>query len=207
VVLGKPSLNEHDFESKLAWSKGQARATDAETIKALIPGCVTVEAATEELDRKGIDYVATLRRGATVNIDIKAREIGVSRYWKATGAPLFGNATAKEPELTLEQWSVMPEKYRPGKAGWTLDESKLTDYVLYLFDPADTTEVFLLPFQLLRAAFRRNVEAWRMNFRVGVCTSNGGAWSTESVFVPAWCVIDAIASEMRATIGCAKRDS
>lgn len=191
-------MNEYDFEERLAWSKGQAGETDAMTIKSLIPGCIMVEASPKELDMRGIDFIATLRRGATLNIDIKRREPGVSRYWSS--CPLFGSPLP-EPELTLEYYSVMPFNGRPGKVGWTLDESKLTDYVLYIFDPSDTAEVFLLPFQLLRSAFIKNAEPWRIHNRVGVCQTNGGpkngGWSTESIFVPAWCVIEAITAEMR----------
>ena len=192
-------MNDHDFASKLAWSKGRNGSSDMETIKALIAGCTKVDEAPKELDLRGIDYVATLRKGATLNIDVKRREKGVSAHWKAL--PLLG-IIAPEPELTLEYWSVVPMPRCPeGKVGWTLDESKLTDYVLYVFDRADSDEAFLLPFQLLRMTFRRHVSTWRAHNKIGVCESNGGTanggWATESIFVPAWCVIEAIGAEMR----------
>jgi hypothetical protein len=193
---------DHGFSDKLAWSRGVARGCDADTIRSMIPGCVKVEAAPAHLDRQGVDFTATLRRGAKLNIDIKAREPGVSRRWRTP--QFFGGP--KEPELTLEKWSAMPIDDRPGVAGWTLDESRITDYVLYLFAPTDSREAFLIPFQILRMVFIRNMEAWMRKHYVGHCESNGGpwrviggrrGWRTESVFVPAFVVLRAIGQEMR----------
>jgi hypothetical protein len=127
-------MNGYDFAERLQWSKGDAGESDAATIKLLLVGCVNVKSACAALDKKGIDFVATLRRGAVVNIDIKRREKGVSRYWK------------NEPELTLEQWSVCPSNKLLGVVGWTLDERKKTDYVLYVFDSSDTDTAYLIPF-------------------------------------------------------------
>jgi len=192
-------MNEYDFAERLAWSRGQRSNTHMETIQSLIAGCASVEQTTPELDRKGIDYIARLRGGAALAIDIKERSKGVSDHWSKS--PLFNQV---EPELTLEYWSVMPYEDQPGVVGWTLDESKLTDYVLYTFDPVDTQEVFLLPFQLLRMAFRRNAVDWMTHFHPKTCTTNGGngngGWTTQSVFVPAWCVIEAVADQMRTNL-------
>jgi hypothetical protein len=176
-------MMQYDFRERLEWSKGNAGESDAETIRNLLVGCVGVEAAPEHLDRIGIDFVATLRRGAKVNIDVKRREKGVSRFWKT------------EPELTLEQWSVCPTETGSGSVGWTLDERKATDYVLYVFDISDCEVAYLIPFQLLRMAFRKNNAVWRQHFRVGRCNTDK-RYETESVFVPASCVIEAVAAEM-----------
>lgn len=201
-------MNEYAFAERLAWSKGKRADDDAETIHKLIPGCAEVAVAPTVLDRLGIDYVATLRRGATLNIDTKTREVGVSRHWKSY--ELFG--VLIEPELTIECYSIVPvhrgfqhpdtnsgDWCPEGAPGWTIDESKLTDYVLYLFDPSDTEECFLLPFQLLRMATIANWETWRGKFMRPHCRSekNGRRWETESCYPPAWCVIDAVAAEMR----------
>jgi len=102
-----------------------------------------------------------------------------------------------EPELSLEKWSVLPSSGRAGKVGWTLDESKLTDYTLHVFDFQDSREVFLLPFQLLRQAFRRNVEKWYSEFFHASQSSK--TWESECVFVPACVVLESLATEMRPT--------
>ncbi len=186
-------MNDHNFTDRLAWSKGLAGKSDAATIKNLLSGCVLVESTCKELDMLGIDFIAKLRGGAILNVDVKRRAKGVSRHWKPSPTGEI------EPELTLEYWSVCPKDGQGGKVGWTLDESKLTDYILYVFDPADTQEAFLLPFQLLRIAFRKNLKQWGESFRVGKCSTES-RYETESYFVPAWCVLEAISSEMRVTV-------
>lgn len=187
----------YSFSEKLQYSRGVSESTHPETIRKLIAGCVSVSKAPLELDRLGIDYVAELRRGAKVNIDLKSRDKGCSRHWRPVN-PIY--STAREPELALEIWSVRPSDRNPkGRVGWTLDESKLTDYTLHIFDHSDTREVFLLPFQLLRMAFIRNYKTWRKQFSKsnGRDIQNSGTWESECVFVPAWMVLDAIADEMR----------
>ncbi len=181
---------EYDFKECLALSLDTAEDTDPATIKKLIAGCVNVEEAPWELNRRGIDFVATLRRGATLNIDMKTRRPGCSRFWRR----FFDKV---EPELSLELWSVIPDPIQGsmGIVGWTLDESKLTDYTLHTFDASDTNEVFLLPFQLLRIAFRKNAADWKD--RYGAQRQSSGAWESECVFVPATQVVSAINDEMR----------
>jgi hypothetical protein len=78
------------------------------------------------------------------------------------------------------------------KAGWTLDEAKVTDMILYVFPPEDCTTAFLLPFQSLRMAARRNIEAWMRTHKVDTQTSN--RWQSQAVFVPADEVLTALAS-------------
>lgn len=122
-----------------------------------------------------------------VNIDVKRRTQGVGKWW----------TNRADPELTLEKWSVCPGGTEEERAGWTLDEAKATDYVLYVFDKADTLNAFLLPFQLLRMAFRTHGRAWYGDHKVGRCCTDGGRYETESVFVPASIVLDAVTDAMR----------
>jgi len=168
----------YDMFERLAFSRGRRQETDTETIKDMIDGCVFVSVAPTEMDRQGIDYVAVLRGGAEVFIDAKARDRGCSRYWQ------------DGPELALEDWSVLPENGQPGKVGWALDESKRTHLVLFTFDPSDTDQCFLISFQLLRVAFRRNYNQWRNAYKNDTQTSNG--WHSHCVFVPVGEVFDAI---------------
>ncbi len=188
-------MQEYDFARKLAFSRGVSLDTYPATIRSLLgPSCVDVRKAPLELDKQGVDWVAELRGGAEMNIDVKAREAGCSAYWKR------GAYDRPEPELALETWSVMPDAHNPsGKIGWTLDESKVTDYTLHVFDPRDCLEVFLLPFQLLRMAFKGNFRLWTSVFRVAPQTSHRGSatWKSECVFVPASLVTEAIAAETK----------
>jgi hypothetical protein len=175
----------YDFDTMLAYSRGVRERTDLDTILALIDGCTDVSKTDTATDRAGVDYVATLRGGARVLIDAKARTPGCSRYWK------------HGPELALEVWSVLPDrdKRQAGKVGWTLSESSGVHYILFTFDPADTPAVFLYPFQLLRMAFRRNLKTWQKGYKVD--KQNSGQWRSECVFVPESVVWDGIYQAMR----------
>lgn len=158
--------------------------TDLEVLQDMIPGCVSVVKTDARTDRNGVDYVATLRRGTEILIDAKTREPGASRYWNDNG-----------PELALEIWSVMPDgRYNTPQArtkvGWTLCESKQTDMIFYTFDRADCFDVFLLPFQHLRIAFRQNWPVWSKRYRRK--TQDSFAWQSECIFVPADVVLKAI---------------
>lgn len=175
----------HDFDSMLDYSKSGREATDAETIEAIIAGCQSVRKTDLELDRAGIDYIATLRNGGEVTIDAKTRTAGCSRYWQ------------EGPELALETWSVMPCASSPGKVGWTLCEQTAVDYILFTFAPQDSDKVFLYPFQLLRVAFRKNVQIWKSIYKVDVQSS--GSWDSQCVFVPESIVWTAVRDAMCGT--------
>ena len=180
-----PMRFNNDFDQKLSFSLGERENFDMNLIrKALAPSCVSVEKTDAETDKTGVDYIATLRRGATILIDAKSREKGSSRFWKNG-----------EPELALEKWSVYPDPWQQGKAGWTLNEKRNTDMILYTFDPSDTRTYYLLPFHHLRMAFMHNLKAWEQ--RYGLKKQVSRRWRSEAVFVPAGVVLDAIRKEMQ----------
>jgi hypothetical protein len=165
----------YDFQNKLAMSKGSRLDTDKETIQKLLDGCVLVETACAEMDKIGVDYIATLRMGAKVYIDAKTRDLGCSRYWNGC------------PEVAIELWSVMPNgKYkidaRCARAGWTLDECKVTDMILYIWHPQDSEVAYLFPFQNLRMAARRNIMDWMLKYKTDI--QDSGKWQSKAVFVP-----------------------
>lgn len=173
----------HHFEEKLAWSRGIRQATDKAAIERMIPGCVSVCDADEDMDRAGIDYIARLRRGAVLYIDAKRRRRGCSRYWR------------EGPEFALEIWSVLPGgKYGiprdRAKTGWTLCEKKDTDLIFFAFDTRDSDEVFLIGFQHLRMAFRAHIREWMENYKVDVQDSE--RWESQCVYVPATVVLEAV---------------
>jgi hypothetical protein len=178
-------MNAFDFEERRDFGAADAGRQVA-AIRELLPGCESVERASAQQDRRGVDWVARLDAGAEVGIDVKTREKGCARYW-----------AGREPELALEIWSKVPEPQRrvKGQPGWTLSDSSRTDYTLHLFDPSDSAEMFLLPFQLLRAAFVRRRDEWRTRFRTA--TQDSGGWKSECAFIPAPVVLAAIAREMR----------
>jgi hypothetical protein len=180
----------YDFKERLEFSMGSRKETDAETIMVLLDGCLEVNANDAEGDDNGIDFIATLRGGSKVAIDVKTRQPGCSKFWR--------NGEG-EPELAIEKWSVMPGgtcgiPLHSAKAGWTVDESKETDLILYTFDPKDSSVAYLLPFQSLRLAARKMIPLWFARHKVDIQTSQSGGrmWQSQAVFVPASEVIAAI---------------
>ncbi len=162
--------------------------SDKETIKAMLgESCVDVTKTTTDVDKTGIDYIATLRRGRMVTIDAKTREKGCSVFWKKKD-------DKKEPEAALEKWSVMPNGPRlntprsRAKPGWTLDEFKRSEMILFVWDPEDSKEAFLVPFQPLRMAFQRNIKVWMAVYKVPppqhTVKRDGSEWESQCVFVP-----------------------
>lgn len=172
------------FQKKLAFSKSSRLiGRDTEAIRAMLDGCLTVTENTDKtLDLKGVDYIATLRKGAKVYIDAKTREPGCSKWWN------------NGPEVAIEKWSVVPNGTR-GKIGWSLDESKISDLVLFLWDKSDCSDMYMLPFQLLRVATRRNLLQWYNDYKVDIQTSD--YWQSECVFVPIDIVIREVTKAMK----------
>lgn len=167
----------HDFNLSLAWSKTNRQyETDAASILDMLDGCESVSSSSAKMDKLGVDYIATLRGGAEVYIDAKARRPGASRQ---------AGWSADDPLLAIEKWSVAPGgKYHTekSKTGWTLDESKITDMILYTFDQSDTPSRFLLPFHSLRIAARRFIKHW--SSRYGLRTQDNARYESQCVFVP-----------------------
>ena len=186
-----------DFAKKLAYSQGVRLDTDVKTIQALIAGCVAVRKTSEDVDKKGVDYIATLRGGAQIRIDAKTREPGCSQFWRGV------------PELAPEIWSVMPGgKYNipqeRAKTGWTLSETNEVDYIFCTFAPEDSDQTYMLPFQLYRIIFRANCREWRELYKVAI--QDSGQWQSMCLFVPAPVVLNAIYEEMQANCSPMQQD-
>ena len=175
-------MNTYDFHDRLAFSTSRNGRPLGQVIAETIPGVVRVVATDVAQDKTGVDYIAHLRRGAQVFIDLKMRDRGCGQFWDG------------EEDLALEIWSVIPEDGFPGKRGWTLDEAKATHYTLHAFDPSDSARVFILPFQLLRKAFRAHFEDWGVRYRHAI--QDSGRWRSECLFVPVSVVLTAINEAM-----------
>jgi hypothetical protein len=181
-----------DFDEMRAFSEGRRSKDDLATIQRMLAGCIRVEPVTSadiNLQRAGVDYVATLRSGAEVFVDAKARTPGCRRFWR------------NGPELQIESWSLVPgtcPRQIAGLPGWTVDEAKVTDLILYTFDSADTDLCFLVGFQPLRLATREFFRVWsrdygppkRQETRCRRCGTH--QFESEALFVPASEVLDAI---------------
>lgn len=166
----------HDFRQKLEYSLGERQTFDTNILKTCFAECVEITKTPKEIDKLGVDYIAHLSGGATINIDAKTREKGASKFWHFN-----------EPELALEIWSVIPSGTNPGKLGWTLSDESQVDYILYTFDKSDTDRFYLLPFQLLRTAFKKNGREW--NNKYIRKKQNSRDWQSEALFIPASVVL------------------
>ena len=176
----------HSFAERLEFSLGENKKHDESIIREIIPNCIRVEKTCSNEDKGGIDYVAYLSEGGKVNIDVKTRDKGASKYWRQG-----------EPELALEIWSVCPSSGQEGKRGWTLSTSTQVDYILYKFHEQDSSKVYMLPYQQLRMSFIKNRREWTA--RYGLKRQDSGKWQSEAVFVPASKVLKAILCEMEHT--------
>ena len=181
----------NDFQQKFNYSIGVREKTDVKTLKKMIPGCVKVKTTTREQDKRGIDFEVVLRGGAKINIDMKTREPGCSKWWR----------DRSEPELAQEIWSLTPnkalkkhgkenKKSDKEKVGWSLDEGKETHLILYTFDIADTSACFLLSFHHCRMALRKNWKAW--NFMFPATLQLNKNYYSECLFIPADILTSAI---------------
>lgn len=164
--------NDYSFSAKLADSE---RDDLAEIIRLLL-GADAVVRADKELDMRGVDYLAALPGGRAVPVDVKLRAPGCARFWKG------------EPDFALEVWSNVETR----AIGWTLDATKLTEYVLFAYAPEDTRSVYIAPFVQLRKAFADNLEQWGAVYRKATQSSNDGQWHSECIFVPASVALRAV---------------
>lgn len=205
--MGRRSVNAYDFDECLALSKsGPRQATDIATLKVMFPESVSIQKTTDDQDRMGVDYVITLRRGAMITVDAKTRTPGCSEWWvcrrsgqrmnRCTCLTDF-NLCDTQPEVALEFWNV-----KPTTVGWTLDESKNVDLILFTFATSDHRYAYARSFPLLREAFRRNYSSWIPRFKTDQQTSYraGEQWHSECVFVPLHVVDEAISAISKARL-------
>lgn len=170
-----------EFYKDLEYSMGNRQKMDEELIKNAIPNCASVIKTDVEADKSGIDYYAVLDGGAIINIDAKTRRKGAVR-------------NGEEPYLALETWSVCPSNGNKGKVGWTCSRSTDVDMILYTFDPSEWNKFYLVPFQLLRMAFRSRYYEWREKWKPR--RQDNGSYQSEAMFVPASVVLRAVAEQM-----------
>lgn len=154
----------YSFRDQLVMSDGvAATAAVHEILLDAIPGATGVRRATEQADKSGTDWWVDRINGAPLSIDLKARKEDWVRYL--------------HDDLALEVWSVVESR----KQGWTLDATKRTDYILWLWK--DTGRWCLVPFPMLCTVFRERFGEWLEAY--GTARQNTeGRYHSECVFVP-----------------------
>lgn len=150
--------------------------------KMFFPNCVKVKKPSVEMDKKGVDAIYILNTKEEIFIDYKSREKGCSQYW---------NKISKEAQVAPELWSDIERK----KIGWTLDQEKITDYIVHLYYPEDYHEPFMFDFPLYRKIFIRYHRHWKGKYRTEI--QNNKNWQSECVFIPRSIIEEAIEEERK----------
>lgn len=162
------------FEGELNASKGIVESCDvADILRLRIPGCLSVTPTDAEVDRSGVDWIATLQCRRSVGIDVKYRRKDCRAY---------GN-----DDLALETWSVVGSK-----PGWTRDVTKACEWILWVW--GDTGRFCMIPFLPLCCVFESNWHSWALRYGLRTQQTSRGAtrWQSECVFVPRKIVVDSV---------------
>lgn len=163
---------EYRFDERLQMSQGISATKDiAEVLMKNVPGALYITKATQSDDRNGTDFWVHHQSGSPYSVDVKMR----GEDWACKQGP---NAA---DDLALETWSVVEKQV----VGWTRDQSKATDYVLWFW--TDSGRWCLIPFAMLCAVFQSFWEDWRQQFKTrqqftSFLDRNG--YHSECVFVP-----------------------
>jgi hypothetical protein len=136
------SIKDFSFHDQLVISTGtSANRAIGEILMGVIPGALRAIQALPVNDRQGVDWWIETKSGERVAIDCKIREDDpLPKY--------------KKDDLALEVWSVVEKKV----VGWSLDETKRTDYVFWLFK--DTGRWCVVPFLMMVRAFKSRKDEW-----------------------------------------------
>src|SRR3990172_3716538 len=140
--MGEPGVTTHNFKASLALSRGYADAPWWEEIyRQAFPSFAAMAYVADDCpaQRDGVDRVVTTSGGHVYRIDEKVRE----KDWN---------------DFFLEYWSDEGRQLR----GWVAKDLGC-NYIAYAFVPSRTC--YLLPFQLLRCAWRRHHREWVEKFR------------------------------------------
>jgi hypothetical protein len=160
------------FEERLDFSQGHAPTVEAvfDILMVRIPAFKCIRKAPKTNDRTGVDYIVERYGLCSLQIDLKLRE----KDWWASHS--------EQDDLALETFSVIGTQ----KVGWTRDEKKVSDYILWFWQ--DTGRFYLLPFPPLCYVFQHYWEEWIKEYRTDrqyTRPENGRrGWYSACVFVP-----------------------
>ena len=162
----------HDFQESLAKSHAQADAPWwIEVYRLAFPDLASAVCVRNDgwAQRGGIDRVLTLHCGKTLLVDEKVRD----KDW---------------PDILLEYWSDYEHRVR----GWVAKDLAC-DFIANAFVPSQTC--YLLPFQTLRRAWRKNHRVWVADYKRIEAQNKG--YVTVSVAVPIDVLMAALGDAMK----------
>ena len=161
----------HDFQASLEQSHERADAPWWRNVyEQAFPTLQTMTCVRDDgwAQRGGIDRLLVLADGTTLTVDEKVRSTDYN-------------------DILLEYWSNYEQRHR----GWVAKDLTC-DFIAYAFVPSQ--RCYLLPFQLLRRAWRDHHREWTDRYeRV---EAKNRTYTTVSVAVPIPVVMDAIRDAM-----------
>jgi hypothetical protein len=159
---------EYDFSEQMKMSDGVAATDDIKAILVNeIPGAVSAARSSVVNDRQGVDWWVEMSTARHLAVDVKVRQDD----WASTHPG--------EDDLALETWSVTENQ----KIGWTRDEQKRCDYILWFWKP--TKRFCLIPFPMLCRVFNEQWRSWSATYKTRPQkTTKVGTYHSECVFVP-----------------------
>ena len=172
-------MSDFNFGAQLAMSDSLPAQNSIDAfIRENFSGVSEIKRASTADDKKGTDYWITLKSGKKYSVDVKIREEDFSRIDKT------------QDDLALELWSVLYVK-----PGWTRDENKATDFVLWYW--IDTGRTCMVSFPFLCAAFKQNMGIWIGKYTDSVfeqvtVNPDQSEYVSQCIFVPRLVVLQAI---------------
>ena len=182
----------YEFRERLSFSRGvELHDGIIRHLLAIIPGSTGYRQATTAEDKSGTDLWVERRDLPDVSVDFKHRDICPIQRYGSDDVLVETCSVFRRPKNPVlgDQY---PERFRES-IGWTLDQRKRRDIVVYTWPAAGNRRRFLcLWFPWLLTVTLNNWRNWE--FRYGVKEARNVGYSTIWVAVPRLVLIDEIAA-------------
>lgn len=166
-----------DFRERLNFSEG-VKINDAilQHIVSIIPSAFRVEKSIISDDKNGTDYWILRKNLRPLSIDMKNREFcPIERFGS-------DDACIETTSVYTGENNGIWENNKRIKIGWTLDETKETDYIIYTWPSGKMRRYWILPFSFLCTAGKRHWKEWTNFYKEKSAVNNG--YLTLNVYVP-----------------------
>lgn len=196
-------IDYYDFDERRQYSEGVMRDVPEilDHILETIPGAIGWRRAALNEDRHGTDYwIDRAHDLPALSVDMKNREVCPKKYGKDdaciettsvyTGPVCKVNGRYRYKDKSGRYSSVIGLSEYRQKPGWTIDDAKRTDLIMYTWPHDSGRRHWTIPFPLLCAASLKNWREWAM--RYGELPTHNNDYLTLNVYVPRIVIIEAI---------------
>lgn len=157
-----------DFhQQKVMSERPEIKKAVYSALKGYFPELLQIHHAHLENDKRGIDFFLEFPHGKIETLDVKIRKADYA---------LRGDVDNVCIELTSNMEAA--------RIGWTFDDSKLTDWVLFYWEESERHS--LHHFRQLRAVAAVNETDWRKRKKTArqkTQSTQGGSYTSESLFI------------------------